>query len=56
MTLEEVRGGTLINTILVVDLDGDGANDLVTTLDRDGLSGLSNDALAWFRNTRRPPR
>ena len=46
---------TFINSILVVDLDGDGANDLVVTLDRTGLSGLTNDALVWFRNTRRPP-
>ncbi len=51
VTPEEVAGGTFINSILVVDLDGDGANDLVVTLDRSGLSGLSNDAIAWFRNT-----
>ena len=38
----------------VVDLDGNGANDLVVTLDRSGLSGRTNDALAWFRNTNRP--
>jgi hypothetical protein len=52
---EEVAGTTFINSILVVDLDGDGANDLVATFDRTGLSGLSNDALVWFHNTRRPP-
>ncbi len=52
---EEVAGGTFINSILVVDLDGDGANDLVVTLDRSRLSGLSNDAIAWLRNTQRPP-
>ncbi len=52
----EVAGATFINSILVVDLDGDGANDLVVTLDRSGLSGLTNDALVWFRNTRPPPR
>ena len=56
LNAEAVTGGTVINSILVVDLDGDGANDIVATLDRTGLSGLSNDALAWFRNTRRPPR
>ena len=49
---QDVGGGTMINCILVVDLDGDGANDLVVTLDRSGLSGLTNDALVWFRNTR----
>ncbi len=47
-----VAGTTFINSILVVDLDGDGDNDLIATLDRSGLSGLSNDALVWFRNTR----
>ena len=35
----------------VEDLDCDGGNDLVVTLDRSGLSGLSNDAITWFRNT-----
>ena len=52
---DEVAGVTSINSILVVDLDGDGANDLVATLDRVGLSGLSNDALVWFRNTQTAP-
>ncbi len=52
---DDLVGSTKINSIQVVDLDGDGANDLVVTLDRSGLSGLSNDALVWFRNTRRPP-
>ncbi len=47
----EIAGGTLINSILVVDLDGDGSNDLITPLDRSGLSGLTNDAIVWFRNT-----
>jgi hypothetical protein len=47
-----VAGLTFINSILVVDLDGDGANDIVATFDRSGLSGLSNDALVWFHNTR----
>jgi hypothetical protein len=52
VTVEEVGGSTAINSVLVVDLDGDGRNDIVATLDRTGLSGLSNDALVWFRNTR----
>lgn len=47
----EVAGATFINSIHVVDLDGDGANDIVATFDRSGLSGLTNDALVWFRST-----
>ncbi|MGB2984651.1 MAG: VCBS repeat-containing protein [Phycisphaerae bacterium] len=54
VTPEEVAGATFINSILVVDLDGDGANDFIVTLDRSGLSGLTNDAIVWFRNTKRP--
>lgn len=46
----ELGGGTFINSSIVVDLDGDGRNDIVATLDRNGLSGLTNDALVWFRN------
>ncbi|HNQ21597.1 MAG TPA: VCBS repeat-containing protein [Phycisphaerae bacterium] len=53
---QQIAGGTSMNSIIVADLDGDGANDIIVTLDRSGLSGLSNDALVWFRNTRRPPR
>ena len=52
VTPAEVAGSTFINSILVVDLDGDGAQDIIATLDRSGLSGLSNDAIVWFRNTR----
>jgi hypothetical protein len=47
----EVAGTTFINSIHVVDLDGDGFNDIVASFDRSGLSGLSNDALVWFRST-----
>ena len=43
-------GATVINSIIVVDLDGDGRNDLIAPLDRTSLSGLTNDALVWFRN------
>jgi hypothetical protein len=43
-------GATVINSIIVVDVDGDGANDLIAPLDRTSLSGLTNDALVWFRN------
>ncbi len=46
---------TFMNSILVVDLDVDGSNDIIVTLDRSGLSGLTNDALVWLRNTQRAP-
>ncbi len=52
VTPSEVPGTSVINDILIVDLDGDGSRDLVVTLDRSGLSGLTNDALVWFKNTR----
>ena len=48
---QEAATGTIINSAIIVDLDGDGANDIVATLDRSGLSGLTNDALVWFRNS-----
>lgn len=48
----EVDTSTHINTLLVVDLDGDGRNDLVGTLDRRSGAGLSDDRLVWYRNTR----
>ena len=50
----EIPGETSMNGVVVADIDGDGVNDIVTTLDRAGLSGLSNDAVVWFRNTNRP--
>ncbi len=43
---------TVINELLIVDLDGDGRNDIVGTLDRRTGSGLSDDRLVWYRNTR----
>lgn len=43
---------THINALLVVDLDGDGRNDIVGTLDRRSGSGLSDDRLVWYRNIR----
>jgi hypothetical protein len=45
---------SFINAMLVVDLDGDGANDIIGTLDRRSLSGLANDVLIWFRNILTP--
>jgi len=47
-----VDTSTYINTLLVVDLDGDGKNDIVGTLDRRSGTGLSDDRLVWYRNTR----
>ncbi len=43
---------TLMNSILITDLDGDGRNDLVVSIDRSSRSGLTDDVLVWFRNTR----
>ena len=48
----ETDSSTHINTLLVVDLDGDGRNDVVGTLDRRSGNGLSDDRLVWYRNTR----
>jgi len=42
---------THINVLLIVDLDGDGFNDIVGTLDRRTGPGLSDDRLVWYRNT-----
>lgn len=47
-----VDASTHINSLLVVDLDGDGKNDIIGTLDRRSGSGLSDDRLVWYRNTR----
>jgi hypothetical protein len=41
---------TFINNVLIVDLDGDGFNDIVGTLDRREGSGVNNDILVWYRN------
>ncbi len=43
---------THINALLIVDLDGDGKNDIIGTLDRRTGAGLSDDRLVWYRNTR----
>ena len=48
----EVDTSTHINTLLVVDLDGDGRQDIIGTLDRRTGAGLSDDRLVWYRNTR----
>ena len=45
---------TLVNGLLIEDIDGDGLGDIVGTLDRVDGSGLTNDALVLFRNQRSP--
>jgi hypothetical protein len=49
---------TVMNSIIIVDVDGDGAEDIVATLDRSqsDAAGLTNDAIVWFRNDANPPR
>ncbi len=47
-----VDDSTHVNALLVVDLDGDGRNDIIGTLDRRSGSGLSDDRLVWYRNIR----
>ncbi len=49
-TSEVTTATTIINEVEVVDLDGDGRNDIIAGLDRRDLSSLTNDALIWFRN------
>ncbi len=46
---------TVVNSLVVADIDGDGVNDIIGTLDRTDGSGLTNDALILFRNRRTPP-
>jgi hypothetical protein len=50
--VDDVDTSTVINSLLVVDLDGDGRNDIVASLDRRSGSGLSDDRLVWYRNVR----
>ena len=50
--VEGTDTATVINWLLVVDLDGDGRNDVIGTLDRQSGSGLSDDRLVWYRNVR----
>ncbi|MCO6438953.1 MAG: VCBS repeat-containing protein [Phycisphaerae bacterium] len=48
----QVDTDTVINALLIVDLDGDGRNDIIGTLDRRSGAGLSDDRLVWYRNVR----
>ncbi len=47
---ETATADTIINQLKVVDLDGDGRLDVIATLDRRTQSGITNDAIIWFRN------
>ena len=49
--LDFLGDGTIINDLVVADIDGDGVNDILATFDRKIDSGLTNDAIIWFRNT-----
>lgn len=48
---EVTTKSTLINELLVVDLDADGTTDVIGTIDRRDQSGVTNDAVVWFRNS-----
>jgi FG-GAP-like repeat len=48
--IDTASTATIINKVRVVDLDGDGEPDILGTLDRRGQSGLTNDAVIWYRN------
>ena len=48
--IQSVDASTHINTLLIADIDGDGKQDVVGTLDRRTSSGLSDDRLVWYRN------
>lgn len=50
-SLEFNDTGTQINSLLIVDIDGDGVNDVVATFDRRVNSSVNDDAIYWFRNT-----
>lgn len=50
--IDAVDTTTYINSLIVVDLDGDGKNDVIGTLDRRAGSGLSDDRIVWYRNIR----
>ncbi|MEE9296586.1 MAG: VCBS repeat-containing protein [Phycisphaerae bacterium] len=53
-SLFAAAGPAFINDVLVLDLDCDGANDIIATVDRRSLSGLSTDVIIWFRNVLLP--
>lgn len=53
-TLFAASGPAFINRLSVFDLDCDGANDIIATMDRRSASGLSNDVVIWFRSVLRP--
>jgi hypothetical protein len=47
---EVVVNDTVIHGLDLVDLDGDGRLDVLGTLDRRSQSGITNDAVIWYRN------
>ncbi len=47
---EIIPSSTIIHGLDLVDLNDDGRLDLIGTLDRQGQSGLTNDAVIWYRN------
>ncbi len=53
-SLFAASGPAFINDILILDIDCDGANDVLATIDRRDLSGLGSDVIVWFRNTLLP--
>jgi len=53
-SLFAAQGSALINDLLVFDIDCDGINDIIASVDRQSLSGLSNDVVIWFRNVLMP--
>lgn len=53
-SLFAASGPAFINDILVLDIDCDGANDVLATIDRRELSGLGSDVIVWFRNVLTP--
>lgn len=46
------EANAFMNSVQITDLDGDGRNDILTTLDRNTGSGITSDALVWFRSIR----
>ena len=47
---DDADAATTIRSIHIVDVDGDGQNDIMATVDR---PGTIKDSLVWFRNVGR---
>ena len=50
--VDETDVSTVINDLLIVDIDDDGRPDIIGTLDRRSGPGLSDDRIVWYKNTR----